>query len=264
MKFSSRLYREMTNVPLRTSTTFNAPGTYYPPYGKTVFTIAGRGTPGNASVPGNQVSNPPYSNSPYNNPPTSNPPTANNPSTNPPTMNAPVQNAPSTNPATSNPPTTNPPSQDFVFVSIRSNCPPGYFLIDGGDSGSGGTQTKECQGTIPGNVVPGNVVPGNVVPGNTTPGNTVPGNLVPGNVTPGNTVPGNLVPGNWVPGNSYSNPSTPGNAGAPSSVLGVPFPGGGANASAPIVGEVSLALGFSKTGIAVAVPPRGYVVIKNK
>ena len=38
-----------------TSTTFNAPGNYLPPYGSTVIRVGGRGASGNPNIPGNFV-----------------------------------------------------------------------------------------------------------------------------------------------------------------------------------------------------------------
>jgi hypothetical protein len=50
------LLREKTNVTTTGSTTFNAPGTYVPPYGKTVVKIGGRGASGNPTTGGNYSS----------------------------------------------------------------------------------------------------------------------------------------------------------------------------------------------------------------
>lgn len=53
MKLGSALLREKTNVAVKTSTTFNAPGVYIAPYGKTKVRITGRGASGNANSGGN-------------------------------------------------------------------------------------------------------------------------------------------------------------------------------------------------------------------
>jgi hypothetical protein len=61
MKLSRGLGKEKTNVGVKTSTTFNAPGNYVAPYGKTVVRVGGRGASGanptyastNPVVPGN-------------------------------------------------------------------------------------------------------------------------------------------------------------------------------------------------------------------
>ena len=76
-RFGSNLLKEKTNVGVTTSTTFNSPGTYTLPYGKTVVRIGGRGTPGNPATGGTfAYSNPGQTNTimnklcyyfPYNN-----------------------------------------------------------------------------------------------------------------------------------------------------------------------------------------------------
>ena len=53
MKLSRLLFREKTQAVVKQTVTFNAPGTYYPPYGKTAFLLQGQGQPGNASSGGN-------------------------------------------------------------------------------------------------------------------------------------------------------------------------------------------------------------------
>ena len=48
MRLTTMLFRERSNVTRKETITFNAPGIYYPPYGKTVFLMQGQGSPGNA------------------------------------------------------------------------------------------------------------------------------------------------------------------------------------------------------------------------
>lgn len=61
MAIGKNLFKEKTNVGVRTNTAFNAPGNYLAPYGKTTVSVGGRGAtgssgnPGNPSVPGNIV-----------------------------------------------------------------------------------------------------------------------------------------------------------------------------------------------------------------
>lgn len=45
--FAKRSRQERTYASVRAVTTFNTPGTYQPPYGKTVFQLEGRGATGN-------------------------------------------------------------------------------------------------------------------------------------------------------------------------------------------------------------------------
>ena len=51
-KLSLSLRKEPTGEGVTTSTTFNSPGTYIPPYGKTKVLVGGRGASGNLTVPG--------------------------------------------------------------------------------------------------------------------------------------------------------------------------------------------------------------------
>ena len=66
MSLAFLLLRDKSNSIVTSSVTFNAPGNFIPPYGKTIFQITARGTPGNSSfyytttVPGNPNYNPYY------------------------------------------------------------------------------------------------------------------------------------------------------------------------------------------------------------
>lgn len=51
MSLFGKLQRERTNPRVKATTTFNAPGTYFPEYGKTVFTVGGRGESGSSNPP---------------------------------------------------------------------------------------------------------------------------------------------------------------------------------------------------------------------
>lgn len=70
----------------------------------------------------------------------------------------------------------------------------------------------------------------------------------------------------YYPGNAVYNASTPGTAGTPTTVLGVAFPGGNVGALAPIVPDTPILMPYAgpSTGITIAVPPGGSVVIKEK
>lgn len=57
MAIGKNLLKEKTNVGVKASVTFNAPGNYVAPYGKTVVRIGGRGASGNAGNPGNPGNN---------------------------------------------------------------------------------------------------------------------------------------------------------------------------------------------------------------
>jgi hypothetical protein len=60
MSLAFLLLKDKTNSIVTNSVVFNAPGIYYPPYGKAVFQITGQGSPGNATVPGNVSGNNAY------------------------------------------------------------------------------------------------------------------------------------------------------------------------------------------------------------
>lgn len=53
VKAFTKLRLEKTNVGVKSNTTFNAPGTYVAPYGKTIIRVGGRGAPGNSGTSGN-------------------------------------------------------------------------------------------------------------------------------------------------------------------------------------------------------------------
>lgn len=56
MKLSGLIFREKTNVGKKQSITFNAPGNYLAPYGKTTVRIGGQGAAGQAPSGGNLAS----------------------------------------------------------------------------------------------------------------------------------------------------------------------------------------------------------------
>jgi len=66
MSLAFLLLKDKSNSIVTSSVTFNAPGNFIPPYGKTIFQITAKGTPGNSSfyytttVPGNPNYNPYY------------------------------------------------------------------------------------------------------------------------------------------------------------------------------------------------------------
>ena len=228
MKLASALFREKTNVGLKANTTFNAPGQYLPPYGKTTVRIGGRGASGNYSSGGN------YAGEAY---------AGTNPTTYPYAGTNPTNYG--TNPATyagTNPTTygTNPATSQYY--------PPTYYY------NTGYTDYFPGEGT---NVPYSIYYPPEEV--------MQPGGEV---VTPGNaySVAGTDYY-STSPGNAYYSPYYntyyPGSAGTPSNIGGVYFLAGNSDSLAPVVAATSTALSSSPTGIYVTVPAGGYINIEN-
>lgn len=243
MKLSNLLFREKTQAGIKDTVTFNAPGTYYPPYGKTAFLLQGKGQSGNAPVPGNYAGTNPSSQVYWY-------------------TNSPTQG----NQANQNPPvpasTTTPvPGFIYLFVysydwhlsydsnysyytfppgNISGYCPPNTYI----DTGSEFVYTKYyCLASWQ--------PPYTYTYNYTTPGNW---NY--------NTIPGTDVY-YTQPGNAYYNPTTPGNAGSDYTVLGITLPGGAADTSAPVVGYSPVSIDYSPSGTPISCPPGGYVKIQN-
>ena len=243
MKLSKALLKEKTNVPIKATTTFNAPGTYIPPYGKTVVKIGGRGASGNYSSGGTYAGEAYVSTNPTTYPyastnPTTYPYASTNPTTYPyagtnPTTYPYAGTNPTTYPYASTNPTTYPygglnPETPGTVVGVSY-----YWTVpDQGDSYEevtpgvnygtfwnqyyySGIQANTNFYTYYNPSTPGNAYY-NTVPG-TANYNTVPGNAYY-NTVPGtayyNTVPGtanyNTVPGtanyNTVPGTANYTP----------------------------------------------------------
>jgi hypothetical protein len=57
---------------------------------------------------------------------------------------------------------------------------------------------------------------------------------------------------------------TPGNAAAPTVVLGITFPGGAADTVAGAVADTQVRLSYSEIGTPISVPSGGFVTIKEK
>jgi len=230
MKISGLLRRERTNAIVKETVTFNAPGTYYPPYGKTSFRLQGRSSPGNPTtynptVPGNTV--------PGN--------------------------------VTANANQVTVPGNfvyqftyfqyvyqirqywdgyPFGFIDYYYFAPSPYFnsYVWGYNVfGYGNTWSLYDYWTGGGYT---QAVP--VGYSNPTYFYFNPTYYNPTTYNP--TVPGNAIPGNQ--GSSYI-------------VLGVPLPGGISDSSAPVVGPTSASVNYISGGISISVPPGGYVSIIN-
>lgn len=216
MSLAKKILREATLSTVYQTVTFNAPGIYYPPYGRSAFLLQGQGQPGNYASGGN------YAN------------------TNPGTPG----NYAYTNPGSGGNYAGTNPGSGGNYAGTNPGTPGNYA---GTNPGSGGNYAGTNPGT-PGNYAGSNpYTPGNVLMGtlyqyytpylvdayNTYPGSDF-GNYsystvdVPGYVhtliyatyynpgTPGNAYYNPYTPGNdyynpYYPGNPYYNPYTPGN-----------------------------------------------------
>lgn len=190
--YSKRSRLERTNVASVGTVNFNSPGTYQPPYGKTVFQLAGQGEPGNA-----------------------------------PTEVFAGTNDPQT-------------SWNVVGEWCR---PPGF---NGPDD-------------------PGGCIPGTA--GFPSSGTNID---CPAPLYAEEPVPNGGISRSWafftcdptIPGEPFFT-FEPGNPGAPVNVLGVTLPGGGVDLPAPVIGFTVISIPYTASGVAVSVPPGGYVQIRN-
>ena len=230
MKVSGLLRRERTNAIVKQTVTFNAPGTYYPPYGKSSFRLQGRSTPGNTTtynptVPGNFVAGNYASGGNQGYVPGGFVITGFY-----------FQYVYQINISWSGYP--------FAFISYYYFSPSpsfsfgvfGYNIWGDGNEWTyseywtgGGYTAQLSNGYFQAAYYYTN--PTYYNPAYTNP------------TTPGNTIPGNQ-------GTSYS-------------VLGVPLPGGASDSSAPIIGPTPVGVDYTTSGISISVPPGGYVSIIN-
>jgi hypothetical protein len=227
MKISGLLRREKTNAIVKQTVTFNAPGTYYPPYGKTNFSLQGKSTAGNPTT--------------YN-PTTSNPTVAGN-----------------AIPGNTVPVPAYFVTTGFTFVTVyeivadwTASTYPGRGSLNYSYWADAPQYSSYYTSDPPGTWIMVTYFTGGTTTELRSYGYDVPAfsytnatNYNP--ATPGNTVPGNTVPGNAGP--SYN-------------VLGVPLPGGAANTAAPVV-NAPVSVDYTTGGISISVPPGGYVSIIN-
>jgi hypothetical protein len=261
MKASKALKLEKTNVANKATVSFNSPGNYVAPYGKTVVRVSGRGASGNPTTGGN------YAGESYV---STNPTTGGNYAgetylyTNPTTGgNYAGETYLYTNPTT--PGNTVPGSCIATLYQYFTAYP--YTQYDEFPGPCSPLGEPFCTPFAPGGEhcraygVYSNPSSSNPP----TPGNdvytpyynpTVPGNDV---YTPyyNPTVPGN---DNYTP---YYNPVVPGNSGTPANIAGVTFPGGAADSVAPTVPPTATTLSYSASGFSVTVPSGGYVNLDN-
>lgn len=275
MTVSKAFFLEQTNAATKATTTFNAPGIYQPPYGKTVYLLQGQGQPGNASSGGNYAGTNPTTGGNYagTNPGSGGNYAGTNPSTG--------GNYAGTNPTTGgNPAGTNPPtggnyagSNPTTYTIYAYSADFGSFSIGSGNGPLPAPAYNSTYGwyftyangapTTPGTAYYNPTVPGNAKYNPTVPGNPYYNPVVPGNAYYNPYYPGNAYYNPTVPGNAYYNPYVPGNSGPTNNVLGVTLPGGPADSSAPVVGYTPVSISFTNAGTPVSVPTGGYIKIQN-
>lgn len=291
MKLSRGLRREKTNVPVKTTTTFNAPGVYVPPYGKTVVKVGGRGASGNyttgGTVAGYNPGSPGYTqpvpgsggNVAYYNPPSGGTYAGTNPTGYNWTEALYSYDATPFNFPT--PSYLGPTYHEYMvnsqYTTIASRPFPAYGLPHYYPGGTGSAyftsntmyrsiQTSYATYAIPapysyngsGTSAVFQYFQLAVYPGGAYYNPTYPGTA---NYNPYYPAYSYYVPA--VPGNAYYNPTYPGTGGGNNVIAGVYFQGGGADELAPLTAPTATELQYSEGGINITVPTGGYVTIEN-
>jgi hypothetical protein len=231
MPLSKNLRKERSQSISLQTVTFNAPGVYYPPYGKSVFELSGRGSPGNTTVPSTVSGS--NSNTYYY----YQPPIPGDLNYNYGGMNGYYQGG-----------------QMYEFSSSA------YGPIYGGATETGYGFSRDG---VPGPVSTPDYTINFYAYGYSyyEPPQYPSPILIPGNYNP--DTPG--YPASYTnPGNPNYNTAVPGTAGANSAVLGIPLPGGAADTAAPVIGYSAVQVSYVTAGVPISVPPGGYVVIRNK
>lgn len=294
MTLSTRFRLDRTLRANRSSTTFNAPGTYPVPYGRGLIKVGGRGPSGNTTVPSTvaNYNSPTPGNIANYNPPVAgnvsgyntasggnvayyNPRVPGNSTTTPGNL-VPASYTPgNNNPGTYSPGNTNNPYYTEAWVGYTQSCPSGWTL-SGYDYDEFGKPIKLCTLYEAGYNNPATFTPGNTNPGTYTPAYYNPSYTTTNSPTPGNanynpyypstanynpTTPGTANYNPSTPGTANYNPTVPGNAAPPMVFGGVTFPGGAADQLAPVVSPTPSNLSYSAPGVSVTVPPGAYVTI---
>lgn len=227
MAIGKNLLKEKTNVGVRATTTFNAPGNYKAPYGKSVVTIGGRGASGNAGNPGN-------------------PGNPNNPGSHTPGNFAPG-------------PATYYRYMVYNYSGARFSNPRTCYGSFGGHANPYGPRTYYLFSPYTGqhahNIITYSV---DYSPNTTNPGSFTPGN--PG--TAGNAGGAGSAGSDATIGGIYFAAGAGGNAGNAGSI-GSPGGSGGAGATGTVVSPTTTTIEYSEAGISITVPSGGYVDISN-
>jgi hypothetical protein len=231
MPLSKNLRREPSLAIDLKTVTFNAPGVYYPPYGKSVFELSGRGTPGNNTVP-STVSGSNSNNYYYY-----------------------VPAVPSFQNQYWDGFTYNPGFPGGTFYEFRLDVYGPYYQ---GFGGNGFAQDVPGPYDMGGGYGITYYAYGYAV---YEPAQPPAPAYNPGNF---NAYEPAYTASATNPGNPNYNTAVSGTAGANSAVLGVPLPGGAADTAAPVIGYSTVQVSYATAGVPISVPPGGYVVIRNK
>ena len=288
MKLAGLLRRERTNITSVSTTTFNAPGIYYPPYGKTVIQLSGRGSPGNATTGGT------YSGYNYYEYMTYVPASGGSYSGDNSYSYGTYVPASGGSYAGSNPSTPGNISgtyfaqyrtehfQYYNYDNANYYYYSSYYLGSTGnwvgytDLAGWSTWTLDTpQMNAPAYYYNhAMAVIYNVIQYNSNP--SIAGNAyynpyssaytyytyVGGYANYNPYYPGyNYYTG--VPGNANYNPTVPGNTAVSYITAGISLPGGVSDTAAPVIGFITVGIDYSTAGTPISVPPGGYVSIKN-
>ena len=297
------LRREKTYASVQQTQTFNAPGIYVAPYGKTTVRIGGRGASGTSPTPGNVSGTNSYTNpitggnASGSNPNYYNPSSGGNVSGDNGYWVPPVVGYEYTIPGNAYSYYSSTPGNAYSYY----NTTPGnqysytyytyfsytYYIYDpkrGPQGPYDGFNTDPATGygynpdttsgpftgynpdTTSGPFTgynPATYAYNPSVIGGYQPGNPNYNPVVPGNVVPGNTNYNPVVPGNYVSGNPNYNPDVAGSPGAPTTIASVSFPGGATSSLAPTVPMTNTTLQYTSAGLSFTVPPGGYVTFDN-
>ena len=243
MKISGLLRRERTNAVVKETVTFNAPGTYYPPYGKSNFTVTGQAGTGNPTSPGNTI---PGNTIPGNAVPGN-----------------PVPGTPY--PASGGNVAYYTTSTVYLYHDYWGGTYPGrggynsYSFTD--FRGYGGITFPPWAQQAPDGSW-GYWYMGYDGPyGSQQQTSAVNNPYYPAGTNPSYTNPTTFNPTNTNP--TTYNPTVPGNPGTAGNVLGVYFPGGGSDSAAPVVGATPVSIDYTTGGISISVVPGGYISVIN-
>jgi hypothetical protein len=240
------------------STTFNAPGNYLPPYGSTVIKIGGRGASGNnttPAIPGNLVPG----NVSGSNPGSPGNVAGNNPATlsghNYGTW---MYSGHYQTSWTNSPPGRGPGPLTF-FPAINAPNPPASY--DGGHGAHPQPWQYAAPYTSPAAYDPDFGQHATQAVNWSGANYNGSANFTPGNPNFNPFTPGNP---NFNPNTTNPNtPAVPGNAGSSVNIEGVTFPGGPSDSAAPVVPQTATAIVYTGSNISITVPTGGYITIEN-
>ena len=224
MPLSKNLRKERSQAIDLNTITFNAPGVYYPPYGKAAFQIDGRGSPGNPSS---------YYTAPA-------PPNANyNPVT------------PGTNGTT-----VGARQQTYVYYTKDVYQPPAVYYDQYNTFPVSWNDPYTKVGWAAPDPISGYNQQFDAPFNRFRVTESVFTYSEVGDYVNA-AIPGNIVSYNT----EYQNVLLPGNSSPATNILGITFPGGNGDSQAPVIGRATVPVDYTNAGTPISVPPGGYVKI---